>query len=370
MIKSKKTIDGTRSFCYNKRMLTEKLAKIYREVGADVVYTTTDYLRRYLTDFHSSDGYVLLDGERCRFIADSRYFEAAQKALKNSPIEVLLGGKKQADELLQNYKCVGVPFSLITHGEYCELADRGFCLKDSAPAFQTAMIVKSEYELEQISRASEIAEDAFNALLPQIKEGMTEREVAALLEYEMRRRGAEGTSFDTICAFGANGSVPHYETGDCVLKFGDVILIDFGCKVNGYCSDITRTFLFGDDGKHEAFKAAYAEVLKAHLLVKEQLKSGMTGKEADAIAREHLKSKGLGEAFTHSLGHGIGLNVHELPMLSPRSEQILTDGMVFSDEPGVYFAGEFGIRIEDSCYLKDGKVRSFMHKTEKNLIIL
>ncbi len=350
--------------------MTEKLAKLYKEVGADVVYTTTDYLRRFLTGFYSTDGYVLLDGEKCVFVADNRYAEAAQKALCGSGVDVIVGGKKEAEALLKNYRSVGIPFSFVSHAEYCELQEKGFELKDSAQAFSQAMLVKSEYELAQIQRACEIAEDAFNALLPQIKEGMTERETAALLEYEMRRRGAEGTSFDTICAFGANGSVPHYETGDCKLKFGDIILLDFGCKVNGYCSDITRTFLFGDDGKHEEFKRAYNEVLKAHLLALENITAGMSGKEADAIARESLREAGLSEAFVHALGHGIGLNIHELPTLSPRSEMLLQDGMVFSDEPGVYFAGKFGIRIEDSCYLKYGRAHSFMGKTEKKLVIL
>lgn len=351
-------------------MLAEKLAKIYNATGADVLFVQTDYLRRYLTGFYSTDGYVLLDGEKCIFLVDMRYAEAAEKELAGSGVQVCLGTWEKTKELLSAYQTVGVPFSLISHSDYLMLSELGYTLVDCMPAFRDAMIIKSEEELASIARACEIAEDAFLALLPQLKAGMTERETAALLEYEMRKRGAEGTSFDTICAFGANGSVPHYETGEAVLKFGDVVLIDFGCKVNGYCSDITRTFLYGDDGKHERFKQAYEEVYKAHMLVKEKMTAGMTGKEVDAIARGSLKAAGLGEAFTHSLGHGIGLNIHELPNLSPRGELVLSDGMVFSDEPGVYFAGEFGIRIEDSCYLKDGKAVSFMHKTEKKLVIV
>ena len=147
-------------------------------------------------------------------------------------------------------------------------------------------------------------------------------------------------------------------------------MIDFGCKVNGYCSDITRTFLFGDDGKHEEFKKAYACVLAAHNLVQEKLVSGMTGIEADAIARDYLTACGYGELFTHSLGHGVGLNIHERPSLSIKGEQVLCDGMVFTDEPGVYQVGEYGIRIEDTVTLKDGKVKSFMGRTQKELLIL
>ena len=351
-------------------MLSEKLGKIYREAGADVLYTTTDYLRRYLTGFPSSDGFVLVDGNGCTFVTDMRYAEAAQKSLEGSGIQVVVGTVAKAEEMLSPYRSVGVPYSLTPYPELLQLQRWGHETVDSMLAFKNAMIIKSEEELRSISKACEIAEDAFNALLPEIKEGMTETEVAALLEYNMRKRGASGTSFDTICAFGAHGSVPHYETGNTKLKFGDAILIDFGCKVDGYCSDITRTFLFGDDGKHGDFKKAYQEVLAAHLLVQETLTAGMTGKQADAIARESLQKAGLGEAFTHSLGHGIGLNIHESPNLSPRSEDVLLDGMVFSDEPGVYFAGEFGIRIEDSVTLKDGRVSSFMKKTRKDLVIL
>ena len=186
----------------------------------------------------------------------------------------------------------------------------------------------------------------------------------------MRYLGAQGLSFDTIVAFGPHAAVPHHETGETKLQFGDEVLIDFGCRVNGYCSDITRTFLFGDDGKHEEFKKAYAHVLKAHELAKEKIVAGMTGKEADAVARDYLKENGYGELFTHSLGHGIGLNVHEFPSVSPRGETKLENGMVFSDEPGVYQAGEYGIRIEDTVTLKDGKVVSFMSKTDRKLIVL
>ncbi len=351
-------------------MLTEKLQKIYRETCADALYTTTDYLRRYLTGFYSTDGFVISDDKGSTFVADLRYAEAAEKALEGTGIKLEVGAYDRAQELLEPYMKLGVPFDLISYQEAKKLTDGGHELFDSLPAFREAMIVKDEKEISLIRKACEIAEDAFNALLPEIKEGMTETEVAALLEYNMRRLGASGTSFDTICAFGENGSVPHHETGTRKLRFGDIILIDFGCKVDGYCSDITRTFLFGDDGKHDTFKKAYAEVLKAHNLVKEKVVSGMTGREADAVARDSLKEAGLDKYFTHSLGHGIGLNIHENPYLSPRGEEVLRDGMVFSDEPGVYFAGEFGIRIEDSVYLENGRVVSFMNRTKKDLIIL
>ncbi len=351
-------------------MLAESLRKIYEESNVDALFIEQDFLRAYLTGFSSTDGFAVLDRDFCTLVVDSRYFEAAEKALKGGMIRVVEGSYKTALELLQGKKTLGVAYSFMTASRYLALSEAGFSLSDCMPALKKAMLFKSEAEISLIRKACEIAEDALLALLPELKEGMKEKDVAGLLEYKMRLLGASGTSFDTIVAFGENGSVPHHETGDRKLSFGDPILIDFGCKFGGYCSDCTRTLLFGDDKKHGDFKEIYAHVLAAHELVKEKLVAGMTGKEGDAIARNYLESKGLGKYFTHSLGHGIGLQIHEYPVLSPRGEDKIENGMVFSDEPGVYLAGKLGVRIEDSVTMKDGKVVSFMNKTERNLVIL
>lgn len=349
-------------------MAHTNVSKIYKLVGSEAVLTEAEDLRRYLTGFSSSFGYVISDKDGSTFFTDPRYLEAAENALKGSDISV----KKfdaPLDKILQNYKEVAVPLDRIGYKEYKKLHDAGLTIADSSQAFLSAMSVKEDYETDSIKRACKIADEAFMQLLGQIKEGMTENDVAALLEYLMRKCGASGTSFETIVGFGENSSVPHHETGMRKLRFGDIILIDFGCRFDGYCSDCTRTFLFGDDGKHFEFKEHYSHVLEAHMLVKEQLISGMTGKEADAIARNCLKKHGLDNLFTHSLGHGIGLNIHEYPRLSPKSEDKLVDGMVFSDEPGIYLAGKYGIRIEDTVMLENGKVIS-LTDTDKKLIIL
>ena len=351
-------------------MLAENLRTIYGESGAEALFIEQDFLRAYLTGFYSTDGYAVLNRDICTLIVDSRYIEAAEKALQGGNIRVVEGGYKTAIELLKGKKKIGVAYPFTNATRYLALKEEGFELSDCMPALKHAMLYKTEEELKLIKKACEIAEDGLLALLPEIKEGMKETDVAGLLEYKMRALGASGTSFDTIVAFGENGSVPHHETGARKLKFGDPVLIDFGCKFKGYCSDCTRTFLFGDDKKHEEFKKIYADVLTAHELVKEKLVAGMTGKEGDAIARDYLESKGLGKYFTHSLGHGIGLQIHEYPTLSPRGEDKIENGMVFSDEPGVYLAGKLGIRIEDSVTMKNGKVVSFMKKTERNLVIL
>ena len=344
--------------------------KILQLSGCEAVYTSCLYQMSYITGMGPENGCVIVDKTGTTLYTDMRYMEAAEKLFAGTDVTPAMIDRKEIMSRLAGYKNVGISFDQTMHVEYLALEKAGVKMQNVDETYTQAMIVKNDWELANIAKACEIAEDAFNELLPEIKEGMTETEVAALLEYKMRKLGAQGLSFDTIVGFGAHAAVPHHETGLTKLQFGDEILIDFGCRVNGYCSDITRTFLFGDDGKHEDFKKAYASVLKAHKLVKEKAVAGMTGKEVDAIARESLKADGYGDLFTHSLGHGIGLNIHEKPSVSPKGEQVLENGMVFSDEPGVYVAGEYGIRIEDTVILKDGKVVSLMSKTDKNLIIL
>ena len=345
-------------------------AKVWQACGCEAFYTACEYLMRYITGFAAENGFVIIDKTGTTLYTDKRYIEAAEKLVAGTEVTAVLYKQDDSLKRLATYKSVGISFDQTSHSEYVTMEKAGICMQNVDKQLSTLLMVKNEWEMENIQKACTIAEKAFLEILPQIKEGMTEKEIAALLEYTMQKLGAQGKSFDTIVAFGAHAAVPHHETGDTKLCFGDEILIDFGCKVNGYCSDITRTFLFGDDGKHESFKKAYQAVLTAHNLVQQKAQAGMTGKQIDAIAREYLASQGYGELFTHSLGHGVGLNIHEAPSVSPKGETTLQDGMVFSDEPGVYEAGKYGIRIEDTVTFKDGKVKSFMSLTDKNLIIL
>lgn len=351
-------------------MVNNTAKKLLNAVGAEALVTTQEDLRFYLTGFQSSFGVVVTDENSTRFYTDARYFEAATDALAGRDIQVMEypRGEKLV-ELLRGYSSLGMPLDRLTAREYTEFLQGGYKIVDSADAFKSAMAIKSQEEVKNISLACSVTDKAFLQLLGQIKEGMTENEVAALLEYLMRKNGASGTSFSTICAFGANGSVPHHETGTAKLRFGDAVLLDFGCKINGYCSDCTRTFLFGDDGKHAEFKDIYDKVLTAHMLVKQNFHRGMTGIQGDAFARNYLETQGLAKYFTHSLGHSLGINIHESPNLTPSDESVFTDGMVFSDEPGVYIAGKLGIRIEDTVTLSGGNVVS-LTDSDKKLIIL
>ena len=350
-------------------MLIERSKKIFNATGADKLIVTAPDLRFYLTGFASSDGLVLVDENGATFYTDARYLEAASAALSGTGIEVKEPPRAGYLSLVEGSGRVAAALSRITADEYIALSKKVVEVTDCTAAFTAEMGVKDQGALAAIKKAGEIADKAFEDMLGAFKEGMTENDAAAELEYRMRKFGASGTSFETIMAFGEGSSVPHHETGFRTLRHGDIILMDFGCKWGGYCSDCTRTFLFGDDKKHEDFKKAYAKVLEAHMAAKEKICDGMTGAEADAIARNVLKEGGLDKYFTHSLGHGIGIIIHEFPRLAPKSSDVLKNGMVFSDEPGVYFEGDFGIRIEDSVTLSDGKVVSLTN-SDKKLIVL
>ncbi len=323
-------------------------------------------LNFYFTKFHSTFGYTVVDSDGAKFYTDPRYLEAAAPALAKRGIAC--ERYTSLRDIVSGYSKLYVPMDYLTYPEYKSLS--ALCkLCDCTAELEDAMAVKDEEELSLIKDACRVAEDALAETLKAIKEGMTEQEFAAELEYRMRLLGAEKPSFDTIVAFGKNSSVPHHETGETKLCFGDVLLVDFGAKVGGYCSDCTRTYLFGDDQKHEDFKKTYEIVLQSHMEAKEKIASGMTGREADKIARDYLEKYDLSKFFTHSLGHGMGINIHEAPYLSPSSKHVLRDGMVFSNEPGVYFEGSYGIRIEDTELLTGGKCQNLTY-SDKNLIIL
>lgn len=336
----------------------------------EIALITDEKQRTYFLGFHSTAGYIVITKDKTSFVVDNRYLKAAEKALKPKGIEVVLGSDysfltKVAEE--NGYKKVAIDFTTITLAEFETLKKLGFEYADVSAEIRDLMSVKTEKELKYIQKACNIAEKAWLDTIPFIKEGVTEREVANELEYNFKKRGASGTSFDTIVAFGKNAAVPHHETGNTKLKKDECVLMDFGCLYKGYCSDMTRTMFYGNPS--EDFKKAYLAVLTAHMKAAEGIHEGMLGKEADKIARDVLSSLGYGKYFTHSLGHGIGVNIHEYPYLSPKGEAALKNNMVFSNEPGVYINGKFGIRIEDSCHLENGKYKTFM-KDDKSLVIL
>ena len=188
-----------------------------------------------------------------------------------------------------------------------------------------------------------------------IEAGMTEEQVAWELEKTMRELGAEGPSFDTIVGAGPNGALPHHRADATVIKAGDPVVIDMGASYQGYCSDLTRTLFVGEPD--DTFRGIYNTVLHAQLEAEARVTAGMTGKETDAIARDIIAEAGHGDEFGHSLGHGIGLAVHESPGVGPNSDGTIEDGMVFTVEPGIYMPGWGGVRIEDMAVMENGRAR-------------
>ena len=332
---------------------------------------TDEKERLYYLGFAATDGYVMIDEKQTAFVVDRRYYYAAEKALSKKGVKVICGS--DYEPLKERVKAlgvdkIGIDFGVTSIKESESIkAATGAELVDVGEDIMLEAGTKTPEELATIQKACEIAEKSFEEVIKFLKVGVTEREIAAELEYLFKKNGASDKSFDTIIAFGENAAVPHHETDDTKLEENMCVLMDFGCIYHGYCSDMTRTLFFGKPG--DEFLRAYSAVYEAHFNALNNIKAGMTGKQADALARDVLKKYGYGDYFTHSLGHGIGVHIHEYPWLSPSRDNVLSDNMVFSDEPGVYFDGKFGIRIEDSCYLSGGVCHTFM-KEDKLLIVI
>lgn len=331
------------------------------------VYLITDRLtRNYLSGLDVAEGFLLLYDGGAICLTDARYYSAAKPLFESAGIKALLyKGFETLEEVVKslNKSTLFLDFSRETIKDYNLYKSFNLEIKDCAGILERMRSVKKEEEILLIKTACDIAQKAYYAGISQVKEGISEIELKNIIEKKIIEFGGDGASFDIIVAFGENGAVPHHVTGQTKLKKDTSILIDMGAIVNGYMSDITRTAFFGKPS--QKFVDCYNEVLKANELAESKIVAGMTTDKADAIAREHLKEKGLDKYFTHSLGHGVGLEIHEFPALSPRKREELKENMVFTIEPGVYFDGEFGIRIEDTVVIKNGKVqRLFTDDTE------
>ena len=328
--------------------------------------------RRYLSGVDIAEGYFLY-AENAVYFTDMRYFSAAKEKLERAGVvaKVFRGSNDIAEEIkAQNITTAYIDFTRTTlsaYEEYKKLFGDKCEIKDCSKELSAMRAIKSAAETESIKKACAIAQEAVGYAFSKVTEGITELKLKKILEDRMSERGGEGASFDTIIAFGANSAVPHHETGDTELKRGQAVLIDTGCIVNGYCSDITRTAFFGEPSKE--FLEVYDAVLSANEKAEREIYGGIAGKSADKIARNALAERGYGEYFTHSLGHGVGLEIHESPRLSPGSDDALSENTVFTVEPGVYIDGKFGVRIEDTCIMQGGKaVRLFTD--DKKLSIL
>lgn len=319
-----------------------------------------------MTEFTGSAGIALVSKNDAVFITDFRYTEQAEKQVSGYRIvkhdkTIIEEVAKQAK--LMNLKVIGFEKDDLSYGMF-ELYDKTVDaqLKPVSGLVEKLRLVKTEDEIAVLKQAAKIADDAFTHICTFIKPGLTEIEVSNELEFFMRKQGATSSSFDIIVASGLRGALPHGVATDKVIESGELVTLDYGALYNGYISDITRTVAVGEPS--EKLREIYDVTLAAQELAVKEIKPGMTGIQADAIARDYISSKGYGAAFGHSTGHGIGLEVHEGPGLSFRSETVLETNMAVTVEPGIYLPGIGGVRIEDDIIMtKDGNER-LTHSTK------
>ena len=349
----------------------DQLREKMKAEGIASFLITSPYNLRYLTGFTGTTGLALISLEKAYFITDFRYTEQAAKqcvgyeVVKNvGPILEVVADIVETTKL-ENlaFEEAYVPFKQYVDVETLLEVD----LVPVSGMVEELREVKDEAEVAIIEKACNIADQAFSHILTYIKPGMTEIQVANELDCHMRSFGASGVSFETIVASGLRSAMPHGVASDKVIEEGDLITIDFGCYYNGYVSDMTRTIAIGEPS--DKLKEIYNVVKEAQQKVLDVAKPGMTGVELDAVARDYIASKGYGEAFGHSTGHGIGLEIHEGPNVSKLAEKAFVPGNVITNEPGIYLPGIGGVRIEDDMLVTENGIKRLTH-SEKELIIL
>lgn len=348
------------------------LKELRKENEIDAIMITSKNNRFYFSGFTGTAGTILVTESKDYFITDFRYMDQAKEQTKGFEIiEISKNKNKNLIKFLNDHNLnkIGFEDGDLSYKRFQELknidSDKEYLpLSDDINQFRQ---IKEEEEVETIKEAIRITEEAFNKIITYIEPGKTEMEVAAELEYYLRKLGGEGPSFDFIVASGKRSSLPHGVASDKIIETGDFITLDFGTYYKGYCSDMTRTVVVGEPDDKQV--EIYNTVLKSHLEVIDKIKPGMTGQEADQIAREIIEEAGYGDNFGHGLGHGLGIEVHEAPRLSSTSEEVLKPGMIVTDEPGIYIPEWGGVRIEDDLVITEDGCRS-LNNSNKELIII
>lgn len=346
-----------------------KVRKKLSESGLDAMLVTYLPDVRWLTNFSGSNGTALLTAENTWFFTDFRYQEQVKEEVKNSlPIVTADGYVKEIKS--GSYACgkrVGFQSERLSFDTVerlrAELPELEFV--PVVGFFDDLVMVKEPDEIDRMRKAVEISDRVFEKILPMLSPKVTELDVAAEISYWNKKYGADKDSFDPIIASGPRGALPHARPSNQHLLPNELVVIDMGCMYQGYASDQTRTV--GVGRVSDEARKVYNLVLDAHLLGIESAKAGMTGKELDGIVRDFLTKNGFGEEFGHSLGHGVGLEVHEKPTVGKRGETKIPVGSVITIEPGVYLPGKFGVRIEDMVLMTETGAIPFQ-KSPKHLV--
>lgn len=330
--------------------------------------------RRYFTGFSSSAGVLIVSRGGSIFLTDSRYIEAARRAVTGCEVEELTKLSAQLPALL---KANGIKRLMLEAGRVTlSQAARYRALVPEAEldtcngldeCIDSLRMVKSAEEKELIVRAQRIAEQAFEHILTVIRPGISEREIALELDYFMLSHGAQALSFETIAVGGVNSSMPHGVPSDYRIARGDLITMDYGAVVGGYHSDMTRTVAVGEASDEQ--KNVYDIVLRAQLAALDAVRPGVACVDADLAARALITQAGYGDDYRHGTGHGVGIEIHEQPVVSPASKQTLAPGHVVTVEPGIYLPGRFGVRIEDMAFVTQVGCEN-LTRAPKSLIVL
>ena len=349
-------------------MIITKIQKELKNKELDGMLISSAENRRYVCGFTGSAGLLLITCDDAVLFVDGRYTTQARLETKNLRVEEY----KSAPYKLLNEYCLhrlAIEDKSLPFAEYKKLKEEMSTaeLACGSEIMERLRIVKTADEIECIRKAAEISDSAFSYILDFVEPGLTEQEIALELELFMRHNGAEGVAFDTIAASGEYSALPHARTTNRVVKHGDMLLLDFGCKYNGYCSDMTRTVAVG--GASAENIKVYNAVLAAQTAAIEVVKSGVVCAAVDKTARDVITSLGYAGAFNHSLGHGVGMEVHELPLLSPKSDKKLAAGNCITVEPGIYLPGKFGVRIEDLVVVTEDGCVNLTNSTKEFLVI-
>ncbi len=351
----------------------ERLRALLRERELDALLVTQPENRRYLTGFTGSAGTVVVSPERALLLVDFRYVE--QAARQSPGLEVVPAKNRSEEDLPPLLKQIGgrrwgFESAHVTVAQYEKLrplfAEAGIDLEGVENLVESLRAVKEPGELALLREAVRITDEAFVHFLEWVRPGVTEREAAWELEKTMRENGAEALAFPIIVASGPNGAMPHHRAGDRPLQRGEPIVIDMGAVYEGYQADMTRTICLGEaDGR---FWEIYRLVRAAQERAEGGIRAGMPSCEADGLAREMIAAAGYGEQFGHGLGHSIGLATHEMPQLSPRSQDPLPAGCTVTVEPGVYIPGWGGVRIEDVVVVHEDGTEVLTRSTKEPLV--
>ena len=353
----------------------KRLREKMEEEELEAMLISSPESRRYFSGFAGSAGYLLITPSEAILATDFRYIEQAGKQAPGYRVERITGKLDWFPELVENVGVSRVGFeaddmTVAQHERLTKALEKAdmsgrVCLVATSADMDWLRAGKYGDEMALLLRAIEITDRAFEEVAPTICPGTTEADVAWAIEKSMREQGAEGLAFDTIVGAGRNGALPHHRADDTVIKDGDPVVIDMGAKYEGYCADLTRTIVVGEPD--ETFRRVYSTVLEAQLTAEEMVEPGMTGAEVDAISRDIIGEAGHWDDFGHSLGHGVGLAVHESPTLSPNSSDCLDNDMVFTIEPGIYLPEWGGVRIEDMVVLENGRARVLSQASKLDL---